>query len=158
VGGETKTFSVRTLGEVAAFFGVATQTVKQWRSGPDPMPGASGKYDLGEITRWRFSKTVLEPRAPDERREKLELEKLEAEVQGKQLRLRREAGELVDRAAAIARVTEMFNTVRQRLLALPEELASAIPQSVRSELVAELKHKMNLVCKEFESWSGDVES
>ncbi len=145
---------VRTLGEVAEIFGVSREAVKNWRSGPDKMPGQAGAWPLWEIVRWRFAKTVLEPQKADEQREKLELAKLATEVQSRQLKLKREAGELVNRAAAIARVTEMFNTVRQRLLAVPEELASGLPQSVRSEMVADLKHKMNLVCKEFESWAG----
>jgi len=150
-------YSDRTLGDVADFFGVGLDAVKKWRSGPDPMPEKVGnRWPLDEIARWRLGR-VLAPKETSEQRELLELRKLSAEVEAKEMALRQKAAALVDRTAAIATITEMFNRVRQRLLAAPEELASALPQSLRSEFVVELKHKMNLILKEFESWSGDVE-
>lgn len=147
---------VRTLGEVAAIFGVGLDAVKQWRTGPDPMPGRPKAWPVYEIVQWRFAR-VMGPKETADQRDALELRKLSAEVEAKEMALRQKAAALVDRAAAIATITEMFNRVRQRLLAAPEELASALPQSLRSDFVVELKHKMNLILKEFESWSGDVE-
>lgn len=147
----------RTLGDVAAHFGVGLDTVKKWRTGPDPMPEkVKGRWPLDLIAQWRFAR-VMAPKESSERREELELAKLETEVESKQLALRQKAGGLVDRAAAIATITEMFNRVRQRLMAAPEELASALPQSLRADFVVELKHKVNLILKEFESWSGDAD-
>lgn len=46
----------RTLAEVAQFFGLAVQTVKQWRTESPPMPGGDGGYDLSEVVRWRLAK------------------------------------------------------------------------------------------------------
>ena len=46
----------RTLAEVAEFFGLAVQTVKQWRIESPPMPGADGKYPLRDIVQWRLNK------------------------------------------------------------------------------------------------------
>ncbi len=44
-----------TLRDVAEFFGVQEQTVRQWRMRSDPMPGKPGEWDLAEITRWRIA-------------------------------------------------------------------------------------------------------
>ena len=139
---------VKSLGEVAEVFGVSREAVKNWRSGPDPMPGRAKAWPIYEIVRWRFAKMTAPKESADER-ELLELRKLNAEVESKELALQQKAAALVDRQAAIATITEMFNRVRQRLLAAPEELASALPQSLRSDFVVELKHKINLILKEF---------
>src|SRR5579872_7047791 len=41
-------FTAATLGEVAGFLGVQLQTVKEWRTGPDPMPGSEGEWPLAD--------------------------------------------------------------------------------------------------------------
>ena len=45
-------FVLATLGEVAEFFGLALQTVKEWRCASPPLPGEPGNYQLKEIVRW----------------------------------------------------------------------------------------------------------
>lgn len=46
-------YLARTLGQVAEFFGVEVQTVKEWRKHPD-MPGKAGAWPLDEIARWKL--------------------------------------------------------------------------------------------------------
>lgn len=48
-----ESFTVDTLGQVAAFFGLAEQTVKQWTMRTPPIPGKAGAWPLRDIVRWR---------------------------------------------------------------------------------------------------------
>ena len=48
------TYVASTLRDVAEFFGVQEQTVRQWRMRADPMPGEPGRWDLSRITLWRI--------------------------------------------------------------------------------------------------------
>jgi hypothetical protein len=100
-------FIVKTLGDVAAFFDVALQTVKQWRVGADGMPGKPGAFDLAEITRWRIEREKKNNRnAPEgSRKEQLEEAKLAIDVQKRKLQYDRLAGTLVD-VDAVARLLE----------------------------------------------------
>ena len=140
-------FRVRTLGDVAAFFGVAPDTVKKWRSRPNGMPGTPGNWRLDEIAQWKVARMGdLKPH--DEKRDELEMRRLEIDVESKQLALQKKAGGLVDRAAAIATIAEMFNRVKVRLECSPYDMASRAPQAIRAEMVAEFR----LILKEFESW------
>ncbi len=127
-------YIARTLGDVAGFFGVALQTVKQWRTGPDPMPGAAGAFDLGEITRWRFEREKKNNRnAPEgSNKEKLEEAKLAIDVQKRQLQYKRLAGDLID-VDDVARLLEraihehnaQANQLRDRIeVLLPETLTT----------------------------------
>lgn len=49
---------LRTLGEVAAFFGVQPQTVRAWRMESPPMPGEPGRYDLDQIEAWKAQRAL----------------------------------------------------------------------------------------------------
>ena len=60
---KAKKSAVRTLADVAQFFGFSPQTVKPWRMtrNPRPVPGRSGKYPLNEIaTRMEQCEFALE--------------------------------------------------------------------------------------------------
>ena len=48
-----ESFTVESLAEVAAFFGLAEPTVRQWTQRTPPIPGQAGSWPLREIVRWR---------------------------------------------------------------------------------------------------------
>lgn len=68
-------FVVPTLRDVASFFGVAEQTVRQWGMRPGGIPGTAGRWPLDEIarwlTRWREAPTVSEPKPMEDVKRKL---------------------------------------------------------------------------------------
>lgn len=68
-------FVVATLRDVASFFGVAEQTVRQWGMRPGGIPGTAGRWPLDEIarwlTRWREAPTVSEPKPMEDVKRKL---------------------------------------------------------------------------------------
>lgn len=45
-------YMVPTLRDVAAFFGVQEQTVRQWNMRPGGIPGTAGAWPLDDIARW----------------------------------------------------------------------------------------------------------
>lgn len=143
-----------TLGDVAGFFGVELPTVKQWRCGPNPMPGNEGAWPLDEIARWRVAKAQALVRDPGLLSE-LEKENLELANLRHRIKLRKEAGELVDRAAAKATIAQMFHRIRGRLQAMPEELASGMPGDLRNRLLVEIQDRMRLLLREMENWQFD---
>lgn len=152
----TPRWTVRRLGEVAAFFGVQLQTVKEWRSGPDRMPGEEGAWRLDEIARWRVAKAQYTGRDPSAR-SALEKEKLEINVSRDRLRLRQEGGELVSRDAAKAAVQQMFHRVRGQIEPLPEQLASSVPAAARPDYLLVARERVHLVLTEMSNWQFERE-
>ena len=63
-------YTVETMRDVAAFFGVAEQTVRAWNMRPGGIPGESGAWPLDEIATWYVnwrteSATSSEPKQRD---------------------------------------------------------------------------------------------
>lgn len=129
-----KKWEASTLSEVAEFFGLAVQTVKQWRIESPPMPGGEGRWPLQEIVRWREAKL----KSSDIKAAKLkqDFERGEIDLESKRMELIKEKGELVEvadveRWAAIA-ITES----RERIMALPGMISGSVSQELR-EMVRE---------------------
>lgn len=138
----TQKFIVPTLAEVAAFFGVAPQTAKQWRSGPDGMPGDVGGYDLAQIVKWRIERERQAGRQSREgsNKEKLEEAKLAIDVQMRQTRLKRLTCQLVDVEAvgglferAIHEHNAQADQLKDRILLL---LPDAMSDGERKRVIA----------------------
>jgi phage terminase Nu1 subunit (DNA packaging protein) len=122
---------VRTLGEVAEWFGLELQTVKQWRVGPHGCPGEEGHYDLQAIARWRLARSSA--RGPSQAKADLEETALRLQNARAELKLAREAGELVTRAAAKSAIRQMFSRLKSQLEQLPDALAPLVPTEVRTD-------------------------
>lgn len=151
---------VGKLGDVALWFGVELQTVKQWRTEADPMPGEPGergqpgRYDLREITRWRVRKAergaVNQQGAVNadlkRRKEELEIEELE-------LDLHKKRGDLVRRDAVQAEAGVMAARIGEWLEQLADEMAAVEPDpEARNRLVEALRGKVRQVRKEVAAW------
>lgn len=122
---------VRTLGEVAEWFGLELQTVKQWRVGPQGCPGEEGHYDLQAIARWRLARSSA--RGPSQAKADLEEQALRLGNARTELKLAREAGELVTRSAAKSAIRQMFSRLKSQLEQLPDALAPLVPNEVRTD-------------------------
>lgn len=140
-------FVVATLGKVAEFLGVQLQTVKEWRTGPHPMPGTEGAWPLDEIVRWRIAKLQYTSREP-QAKSALENEHLEIANARQLLKLRAEAGELVSRSAAKAAVAQLFHRLRSQLEPLPDLLATTVPAGSRGDFLVDANHRMKLFLTE----------
>ena len=57
-----KRWRVKTLAEVAAFFGVSPETVRHWRGAG--LPGKAGCWELSAIVRWRVARAGRERKRP----------------------------------------------------------------------------------------------
>jgi hypothetical protein len=131
-----------TLTEVAKCFRVRPQTVREWRTLADPLPGRPGHFDLLECALWRIAR--LEQRegrhAEQSKKQQLEEVKLDLEIQKRQALLKQIQGNAVD----VDQVTRLFeraisehnaqaSQLKDRLLnLLPEKMA----QGERKRFVA----------------------
>ena len=122
-------WTAATLGEVAEFFGMALQTVKQWRMETPPMPGADGKYPLQQITQWRLSKVSQSDLAAAKRQQDFELGRIL--VESKQIELDREKALILDRQDVELFVATALVEMRETIMQLPEKLAASAPQELK---------------------------
>lgn len=147
------------MAQVAEFFGVSPTAVQRdWRR--RGMPGSERHYPLDEIARWKIAQererlTRPDPEQDDlaERLELAEVLKAEADAKLKEYKVAEAEGRLIDKAEAIAEMEEMFNRVRARLEQIPQELGTTIPPEIRADLIADMKHKIQLVLRELEAWA-----
>lgn len=144
-----------TLGEVAAFFGVAVQTAKQWRTGSDPLPGRPGAFDLSACARWLLEREKQHARRPQEgsRLEQLQEAKLALEIKRRDVLLKRLTGDLVD-VDAVARLFErsiaehnaQADQLKDRiLLLLPEHLTAPERERILrgvTKAIDDLRHQL----------------
>lgn len=149
-------WTAKTLGDVAQFFGLALQTVKEWRVGPEPMPGNEGAWPLPEIVRWRIARLERSLRGPSTKAER-ELEQLDIANRRMRLKLRKESGELVDRAAAKTAVRQLFHRLRGQLQPLPEFLSTAVPAQSRADFLFDARARIQQLLTSISSWQFDQE-
>ncbi len=142
----TERWILRTLGEVAAFFGYHEATIKGWRG--EGMPSADDGWDLQAITRWRLARLSKYDGTKDESTRALVREKLRIEVERKKLDLAEREGLLVYRDAVEGELREMFSIIRARLQALPGEIAAGVTASERGHTLEEATAKINTALKE----------
>lgn len=139
---------LKTLSEVADFFGVSEQAVVQWRGGHNPMPGDEGNYDARTISRWLVAKRNYRDMPEEESNRHAMREKIKVETEAKRLALQQKKGELVRRDAVAAVNRELFSLIRARIEAIPGECASAVPADVRAKVMEELDVKIRMILKE----------
>jgi hypothetical protein len=159
---------VATLREVAAFFGVAVQTAKQWRTEPEPMPGKPGAFNLSACVRWRIQRERRSARQPAEgsKLQKLEEEKLTVDLQTKQTRLELLRGALVETdevtglfERAIHEHNSQADQLKERLLVL---LPDGLAEGERTRIVQGIERAVNdlrlHLADAAEQWAREQES
>lgn len=136
-------WDVATLSDVAEFFGLSVQTVKQWRQESPPMPGSEGSWPLPAIVKWRMARLTQSEIGNEQKRVALELSRIE--VEKKRLELDREKGELVylDDVELWASVA-MVET-REMLMQLSQLIASSAPPEVKEFARAEADRRVREV-------------
>lgn len=149
-GGGTGGTVVRTLGEVAEWFGLELQTVKQWRVGPTGCPGQEGAYDVQAIARWRLARGNRG--ADTTAKQSLEEESIRLANARASLKLQREAGELVTRAAAKASIRGMFSRLKAQIEQLPDALAPLVPSEVRTDFRRDCVERVRIFLSQLANW------
>ena len=128
---KTTPFVVRTVKEVAAFFGMSAAGVHHWREESEPMPGSPGHYDLSEIAQWRINRTSNGGGLKEEK-DRAEIRLKTVQAQQKELDLEIQKGNLV----LLDEVKLGHNTAliefREFVMSLPDVLATSSPPESRA--------------------------
>lgn len=125
-------FAASTLGEVAGFFGLALQTVKEWRQASPPMPGEPGNYPLPEIVRWRLARVSNNELSDEVKR--AGLEKTQVQVEQARIDLEKLKASVLDRADVELWAATLIINAREQILQLPELLAASAPQEMKNHV------------------------
>jgi uncharacterized protein (DUF2267 family) len=86
----------------------------------------------------------------------LKVGKQKIENERRLLDLRRDSGELVERAAVRQAVEAVFSAVRARLQALPGEIGAGLPADLRSSLIAEWAERIDTALRELSNYREPV--
>ncbi len=134
-------YMVPTMRDVAAFFGVAEQTVRAWNMRPGGIPGESGSWPLDEIAKWYVtwrteSATSNEPKQRDIIKDQLaaldlaERQKRLVDVSEVSTWLDRVAGVLRDSITSLENRygSEAADILRTPLERLEQEVATHAPR------------------------------
>lgn len=151
---------VSRLQEVADFFDVAYPTVKEWRTGPDPMPGTAdkqglGRFDLREIARWKIRRSREAAQAQVRSPKTLIEEQLKSvQLEQEKLALAKQQRQLVRRDAVMAEAKSIMARLAGRLDQLPDELAALVPDAqLRSEIVVAIRQGIDNMRRDVARWA-----
>jgi len=126
---ERDRFDLKTLSEVAEFFGLDEQTVRTWRLKTPPMPGDPGKWPIKQIVQWRCNWIQQSDLAAAKRQQDFELGQIL--VESKRLELDREKGLILDRTDVELWASTALIELREGVMQLPEILAASAPQDLK---------------------------
>jgi hypothetical protein len=126
---ERDRFDLRTLSEVAEFFGLDEHTVRTWRLKSPPMPGEPGRWPIKQIVQWRCNWIQQTDLAAAKRQQDFELGQIQ--VESKRLELDREKGSVIDRQDVELWAATALIELRTGVMQLPEMLAASAPQELK---------------------------
>ena len=138
---------VPMLADIAELFGVEVQTVREWRTGPQPMPGSEGRWNIKDIVQWRCDRLKANSSVKSREVVELELREKQADVAKKELIVRQKRGDLISRTAAKAKVFEILNDARCQLEAIPGIVGARVDPDHRDELVNEWEQQISLILR-----------
>lgn len=122
-------FDLKTLSEVAEFFGLDEHTVRTWRLKTPPMPGTPGKWPIKQIVQWRCNWIQQTDLAAAKRQQDFELGQILVET--KRIELDREKGLILDRQDVELWASTALIELREGIMQLPEMLAASAPQELK---------------------------
>ena len=121
---------VASRGLVAEFFGVSTQTIKDWKS--NGMPGSPGHWDLKEIRIWQDRRREQNVQAVGDQFAPVKGDILREEHRHKKLRNDNLDGKLVLVSEVQRAVVLWAVRMRSRMMSLPSDLALLVPSELKS--------------------------
>ena len=126
---ERDRFDLKTISEVAEFFGLDEHTVRQWRLKTPAMPGEPGRWPIKQIVQWRCNWIQQTDLAAAKRQQDFELGQIQ--VESKRLELDREKGSVIDRQDVELWAATALIELRTGVMQLPEMLAASAPQELK---------------------------
>jgi phage terminase Nu1 subunit (DNA packaging protein) len=139
----------RTLAEVAEFFGLAVQTVKQWRTESPPMPGTEGRYPLQQIVAWRLAKATGNASTTSEEKRQAEIEQIRLQSEKRRIENAKKRGELIERVEIERDMALLWSRLVSRLQSLPEKLARLAPDAAKAETLRLATNEIDIARREF---------
>lgn len=120
------------------------------------MPSTKGAYDVESCRAWRAD-NIKQPgsNGDADSRAELEREKLRIDNHRARLKLRKEAGELIELSVVESWAFRRNHRFRSRITSIPGEFGSRCPPDLRSELVADLAHMLRLALTELGEWDDN---
>lgn len=122
-------FDLKTLSEVAEFFGLDEHTIRTWRLKTPPMPGEPGKWPIKQIVQWRCNWIQQTDLAAAKRQQDFELGQILVET--RRIELDREKALILDRHDVELFVATALVEMRETIMQLPEKLAASAPQELK---------------------------
>lgn len=145
---------VGTYAELAEFFGVSRDTIRQeWTAW---MPGRPGRWDIREIVKARHERALarggigdtLEDKEVARRTRLAEMGQAEADERIKTLRADREAGRLLPAEDVQRQIVDWCVRIRTPLSALPDRMASIVPGEMKATIKKLAASQVQQVLKE----------
>jgi hypothetical protein len=144
----------RTLAEVAEFFGLAVQTVKQWRMESPAMPGSDGQYPLREIVQWRLNKLAGSSVLDAKRQADLESIRLVNEKRAMENAHKR--GLLIEREEVERDMSLLWSRLAARLTGIADRIATIVPAEMKGTAKERVEQEIRIIQKEFVDSLGDL--
>lgn len=149
--GEDEQFVITSAADLAKCLGLHRVTVQDYlnkglpgtRAGKN---GEGGRFYLPEVIAW-LRENVWQPRR-ERTADDLETEKLRVDIATKTLKLQHMAGKLVDRKAEKADRMRVYHIIRNRLDAVPRELANLLPPDLQADFLIDAGNIITLIQKE----------
>lgn len=144
----------KTLAEVAQFFGVATQTVKQWRTETPPMPGGELGYQLNEVVRWRLAK--LQNSGAMDAKRLAEVEAIRLVNERRTMENAQKRGLLIEREEVERDMSLLWSRLAARLQGIGERVAALVPADTKATTKDRVEQEIRIIQKEFTDGLGDL--
>lgn len=141
-------FLVKTLDKVARFFDLASDSIKAWRR--SGMPGKPGRWNLSEITLWKIRrmKSGGDDGGIRQEKTKVEIAKLQAQIQRLKHASEVDAGKLIDRTRVEAELALLLVNYRDFIMRTPDRLRPRLPIEFENQIVADIKHELRTALQE----------
>lgn len=81
----------------------------------------------------------------------------EADAAIKEAKAEQLLGSLVDRDSVDGAISDLMNAVRNRLKAVPDEVAGVIPERFRADGADDLRERISLIVREVDAWQAGQE-
>lgn len=131
-------------------------SVREWRTGPTPMPGDPGAWDLKAIARWRCDRLKGNVNQKSKELVELEIREKQADVQKKELGVRKQRGDLVSRIAVKGELANVLNEARLQLEAVPGVIASRVPTELRDQMREEWEQQIAIILRTMSSKAESI--
>jgi len=146
---------------LAAAFGVSTNTIQKWTRDPSFPGGREGPWDHAKVKKWKELRekdgTLNEDESDADVARALRRARLAVEEEtARKLKFANDErqGLLVNHEEMAIEVKENYAMIRDRVLALPDQLATKVPPAAKAEVIANSRLIVNKMLNEMANWQN----